>query len=191
MSHSSSGRPTKALPGNAGVWLFIFIEVTTFALLFLTYSVLYRLNYSQFEQYKAVLHLDLGVINTIMLLTASLFVALAVHKAKSQQYSRVAWYLALAMLCGCAYIGIKFWEWQQLYSLGYSLHTNTFFSFYFFLTLFHWLHVLLALVILNNFRSRYQKASPPPDLEGLQSAGSYWHMVDMLWLILFLLIYII
>src|SRR5690554_7352053 len=108
MNHSFSSRPTKALPGNAGVWLFIFIEVTTFALLFLTYSVLYRLNSGLFEQYKAVLHLDLGVINTIMLLTASLFVALAVHQAKVQQNQQVARYLLLAMLCGFAYIGIKF-----------------------------------------------------------------------------------
>lgn len=190
MNHSLSSRQAKVLPGNAGVWLFIFVEITTFALFFLTYSVLYRLNYSLFEQDKAVLHLDLGVINTIMLLTASLFVALAVNQAKSQQHTRVARYLLLAMLCGFVYIGIKFWEWQQLYSLGYTLHTNTFFSFYFFLTLFHWLHVILALIILNNFRSRYQKADPPPSLEGLQSAGSYWHMVDMLWIILFLLIYI-
>jgi len=191
MYQGLSSRQAKVLPGNAGVWLFIFVEITTFALFFLTYSVLYRLNDSSFEQYKAVLHLDLGVINTIMLLTSSLFVALAVNKAKIQQNTRVAGYLLLAMICGFVYIGTKFWEWQQLYSIGYTLHTNTFFSFYFFLTLFHWLHVILALIILNNFRSRYQKADPPPSLEGIQSAGSYWHMVDMLWIILFLLIYIV
>lgn len=191
MHHSVSSSQTKVLPGNPGVWLFIFIEVTTFALLFLTYSILHRLNPGEFEQYKAVLHLELAVINTILLLTASLFVALAVHQAKEQHYPQVAHYLLLAMLCGAAYVGIKFWEWQQLYSVGYRLHTNTFFSFYFFLTLFHWLHVVLALIILNHFRSRYRQASPAPDLEALQSGGSYWHMVDMLWLIVFLLIYII
>lgn len=182
---------SKKLSGNSGVWLFIFIEMAIFALLFLTYFVLYQQNPTLFDQYKAVLRLDLGIINTIMLLTASVLIALAVKNVKTECYASASRNLWMAILCGMVYLFIKAWEWQHLYGLGYSLHSNTFFSFYFFLTVFHWLHVILALIILNHFRSHYQTAQSIPSLEAIESAANYWHMIDLLWLILFLLIYIL
>jgi len=182
---------SKVLPGSPGVWLFIYIELTTFALLFLAYAVQFRLNSDMFNQGQAQLHLSIGISSTVFLLTASALVVASVNALHRQYLNSARHYLSLALLMGLGYVVGKVWEWVQLYKLGYSLHYDVYFFFYFFLTLFHWLHVLFGIIMLTTIRVKLNNPEKyPVDMTAIESVASYWHMVDLLWLLVFLLVYI-
>lgn len=183
---------TKTLPGSPGVWLFIYIELTTFALLFLAYAVQFRLNSEMFNAGQEQLHLNIGISSTILLLSASAFVVASVNALHKQQWKAGRHHLTLALIMGLGYLVGKVWEWVQLYKIGYSLHSDAYFFFYFFLTLFHWLHVLLGMIMLTTIRVKLNNIDKyPVDMIAIESVASFWHMVDLLWLMVFLLVYIL
>jgi nitric oxide reductase NorE protein len=185
-------KPDKKLPGDLAMWFFILAELTVFAIFFIGFSVSEQLNMEMFNKGKAQLHQTAGLINTIALITSSFFVALALnvmHKAKAKQ---AVWLLLTANVLAIIYITVKIWEYLSLFEQGITIETNTFFTLYFLITAFHLMHVLLGMVILafiaqSAWRDKYQDK----DLSGFESGTSYWHMVDLLWIILFPLIYVI
>ncbi|WP_197472833.1 cytochrome c oxidase subunit 3, partial [Oleiphilus sp. HI0123] len=88
--------------------------------------------------------------------------------------------------------GVKMWEYTETIGAGYSLHTNTFYMFYFLLTFFHFAHVLLGMVILIVVSKKAKNGDySSEDHTGVETGASYWHMVDLLWIILFPLVYVI
>ena len=186
-------------PGDFAVWIIIYVELLTFALFFLGYAFSRRADIELFNGSQELLSQTSGFINTFILITSSYFVVKAVsiiknmsqenHKEFSTKASR---WLLLALICGVAFLVIKITEFSHIFGLGINLSTNTFFMFYILLTGFHFMHVLLGSVILFNI---YQKTKifgyTPDNHVGFESGASYWHMVDLLWIILFPLIYII
>ncbi|NOR55779.1 MAG: cytochrome c oxidase subunit 3 family protein, partial [Sulfurovum sp.] len=97
-----------------------------------------------------------------------------------------------AMFLGILFLIIKLFEFSHIFGMGIHLSTNTFFMFYLLLTMFHFMHVMLGLIILWNI---YQKTKfvgyTVDDYSGIETGASYWHLVDLLWIVLFPLIYII
>lgn len=180
------------VPGNPGVWLFLLVELTTFALLFMSYALMYRLDMAAFQYDQQQLNVHWGTANTILLLTAGLAMVLATQANEKSNQKGVRRYLLWASLFGCGYVVLKFSEWIALYTSGITMGTSNFFGFYYFLSAFHWLHVVLGLVFIINIRAACHKdhdESMHPD--SLESMASYWHMVDLLWLILFVLLYVV
>lgn len=114
-------------------------------------------------------------------------------KLTTQSANSVAskWLLS-AMFLGMLFLIIKLFEFSHIFGMGITLSTNTFFMFYLLLTMFHFMHVMLGLIILWNI---YQKTKSvgytPDDYSGIETGASYWHLVDLLWIVLFPLIYII
>lgn len=194
MSSRVSGPITEAsnrLPGDLAMWFFILAELTVFAIFFIGFAVSEQLNIELFKQGKAQLHKTAGVINTIALITSSLFVALAVRAIHQKNNQLSIQLLTLAQLCSCVYLLCKSWEYHSLFELGFTIETNVFFTLYFLITFFHFLHVILGMVILGFIAVKAKTDSYQHDVSGFESGACYWHMVDMVWIILFPLVYVI
>ena len=187
---------TKYPPGDFAIWIIIYIELLTFGLFFLGYIYSRRGDIELFNASQLLLDQRAGFINTILLITSSYFVVKAVKLVKSFE-TKKAWdkasnYLLGAIGLGGIFLILKMVEFVGKYQEGINLSTNKFFMFYFLLTMFHFLHVLLGMIILFNL---YQKTKiggyTKENHIGLETGASYWHMVDLLWIVLFPLIYII
>ena len=186
-------------PGDFAVWIIIYVELLTFALFFLGYAFSRRADIELFNGSQEILSQTSGFINTFILITSSFFVVKGVQVIKNmtqENYKefnlKASRWLLLALTCGVAFLVIKITEFSHVFGLGINLSTNKFFMFYILLTGFHFMHVLLGSVVLFNI---YQKTKSygytPDDYKGFESGASYWHMVDLLWIVLFPLIYII
>ncbi|MFT5757951.1 MAG: nitric oxide reductase NorE protein [Alteromonadaceae bacterium] len=182
----------KKLPGDLAMWFFILAELTVFAVFFIGFAVAEQLNSAMFIAGKAQLHPTAGLINTVALITSSLFVALAARAFHLKKQRQVAGLLIAAQLIAVVYLTVKMWEYQFLFSSGVDIETNTFFTLYFLITAFHFMHVLLGMVILMLMTIKaYQGKYHNQSAASFESGACYWHMVDLLWIILFPLIYVI
>ncbi|MFO7530648.1 MAG: cytochrome c oxidase subunit 3 family protein [Marinobacter sp.] len=185
-----SGR--EDLPGDFAMWLFILMELTVFAIFFISFATMQSLYPVIFGTGKSSLHPVAGLICTLALITSSYFVALAGIRLQQGNKSRCSLFLAAALMAATVYLITKFWEYSQLIQAGYDLSTNTFYTLYFFITFFHLMHVVLGMVILGYMLHRtLQGAYATGEHSGFESGGSYWHMVDLVWIILFPTIYVI
>ena len=186
-------------PGDFGVWIIIYVELLTFGLFFVGYAFSRRDNLEMFNQSQLMLNQTSGFINTFILITSSYFVAKGVALMRSMTEANqisankeASRWLKFAMACGIAFLFIKGAEFVHIFGEGINLSTNKFFMFYLLLTMFHFMHVLLGTVILFNVHQRTKVAAyTPQDHRGFESGASYWHMVDLLWIVLFPLVYII
>ncbi len=193
---------SRGLPGDFAIWIFIFAELTVFAIFFFCYSWMHSHNVEMFEAGQANLHPAAGLINTAALITSSYTIALAIIFAKQGRLRASQAGLALSIVLGLVYVFTKLWEYQELFDAGFNLSSNNFYMFYFFTTGFHFMHVILGLVVLlimlvrmmpaTSLRSQLDSAGVnKSELGNLESAASYWHMIDLLWIILFPLVYVL
>jgi nitric oxide reductase NorE protein len=136
-------------------------------------------------------HLDLafGVVKTLILLSSSWSIARCVERSRAgdpEAAHSALWFTAARGVLFCV---LKLYEWSAEIGQGFGLGTNRFFSFYFFLTGMHLLHVLVGFIALGVIR--WELASPARHSQELIETGAtYWHMVDFLWVIIFALLYV-
>ena len=192
MSTSLETVATRRLPGDLAMWLFILAELSVFALLILAFAVTQALKPQLFAASRQLLDTSTGLAMTLSLLSAGLLAALAQQRVRQAQPGQAALLLLLALLVACGYLGLKLGEYRHLLSLGLGLEHNTFFTLYWILTGFHFLHVLLGMLILvwlaeGCRRRRYG----PGNCSGFESGVLYWHMVDLVWVVLFPLVYLL
>lgn len=183
---------TGALPGDFAIWIFIFAELLVFGVFFLAYAFARANNVELFNESQLQLDRISGAANTLVLITSSYFVVRAVAAIRDDESRRCVHWLGAAIGMGSVFLVIKMFEFADKFSAGISLSTNTFFMFYLSLTFFHFMHVILGMVILAAvlLKARsggYSAASHT----GVETGASYWHMVDLVWLILFPLVYVI
>lgn len=192
----SQTNQAKKLPGDLAMWFFILAELTVFAIFFIGFAIAENSNLAMFAQGKAQLHKLAGLINTLALITSSYFVAISLHLMRNKQERKAVKQLIYALCFASIYIILKLWEYQALFSQGIDIETNTFFTLYFLITAFHFMHILLGMVILvymavNAYKDKYNDPATENEFSGFESGACYWHMVDLLWIILFPLIYVI
>lgn len=184
----------RELPGDLAMWCFILAELAVFALLLGSMAYVRGKWPEMFSAGVATLHPVAGLINTLALLTGSYWVALGVAAMRRGESTRVVWWFRAGAASGLLYLIIKLVEYQQMFSAGYTLRTNTFYFFYFFTTFFHLMHVVLGMVILLVVATRFRRGayeSHETRQMAAESAASYWHMVDLVWLMLFPLLYVL
>ena len=192
MSASILKTEPKLLPGDLAIWFFIFMELLVFAVAFISYSVMRLKNIEMFNQYQLTLNTELGAANTILLITSSYFVVRAVQAIKLDDIKGCANWLYAALAGGTGFLILKSFEYQDKFSHGIDLSTNTFYFFYLSLTMFHFLHVILGMIILLFIAIKAQRGGySSKDHIGIESGAVYWHMVDLVWIVLFPLVYII
>lgn len=183
---------TKLLPGDLAIWFFIFMELLVFGIFFIIYAVMRLQNIEMFNQYQLTLNRELGAANTLLLITSSYFVVLAVHAIKINDIKRCTFWLYAALGGGAGFLILKSIEYSDKFSAGINLSTNTFYMFYLSLTMFHFLHVILGMIILLAIAIKVKAGAYSADNHiGIETGASYWHMVDLVWIILFPLVYII
>lgn len=182
----------RRLPGDLAMWFFILAELSVFALLILTFTVAQALYPQTFSEGRQLLDRSTGLAMTLSLLTAGLFAALAQEQVRQDRPRRAALLLCVALLLACGYVGIKLTEYAHLLANGLGMEHNTFFTLYWILTAFHFLHVLLGMVILAWLAEGCQRRRYGAQRNsGLESGVLYWHMVDLVWVLLFPVVYIL
>jgi nitric oxide reductase NorE protein len=183
--------PGRRLPGDLAMWFFILAELTVFALLILTFAVAQALQPQLFQDSRQLLDSSTGLALTLSLLTSGLFAALAQEQVRQARAQRAAWLLLAALLSASVYVLLKLGEYSHLAGSGLGMELNTFFTLYWILTGFHFVHVLLGLVILGWLAERCRRRAYGPGNSSVMESGVlYWHMVDLIWVLLFPLVYI-
>jgi cytochrome c oxidase subunit 3 len=173
-----------------GMWIFLATEVLFFGAVLLGYAV-YRNTYPEiFEESSRHLDIVLGTLNTAVLLCSSLTMAFAVHEARQGNNSAMTRYTLTTMLLGGVFLGIKFYEYYLKYTE--HLHLNIFFLFYFVLTGVHALHMIVGEGLLLTLAWRGSKGQfSPAYYTPVDNGGLYWHFVDIVWVFLFPLLYLV
>jgi len=182
----------RRLPGDLAMWFFILAELSVFALLILAFTVAQALHPQMFSDGRQLLDRSTGLAMTLSLLTAGLFAALAQEQIRQDRPRRAALLLCVALVLASGYVGIKLTEYAHLLASGLGMEHNTFFTLYWILTGFHFLHVLLGMVILGWLAEGCRRRRHDSQrCSGLESGVLYWHMVDLIWVLLFPLVYIL
>ncbi len=186
-----SPRVLPRLRGDLGVWLVILLELLTFAILFVAYAFARNGELEVFQASQKTLNLHAGAFNTVLLITGSWCVACAVRAVQRDACALGARWLLASLACGTGFLVVKLSEYAEKLQAGVDLSSNTFYMFYIFLTGFHFLHVvvgMLALVYLWFKTRRGDYGSH--DSHALETGAAFWHMVDLLWIVLFPLVYV-
>lgn len=182
-------------PVEGGVWVVVLGELCVFTLFFTTFLYYRAFSPEQFEESRALLRQDLGALNTLILLTSSWCVASAVKSlAIVEQRPRALALLRGALGCGAAFVAVKIFEYTGAINAGINVLSDEFFMFYFMLTGIHLLHLLVGMGLLtattiNLRRAIATQGAPSEPLVGF--ASCFWHMLDLLWIILFPLLYLL
>ena len=178
-------------PGDFAIWIFIYAELLVFGIFFLSYAFARSQNVELFNESQLNLNRISGAINTLILITSSYFVVRAVAAIRENKSLLCARWLLAAIVLASAFIGIKLFEFISIYSEGISLSTNTFYMFYLSMTFFHFMHVIMGMVILIAVMLKAKQGGySNEDHTGVETGASYWHMVDLVWIILFPLVYV-
>lgn len=182
----------RRIPGEPGIWVFIGGDLLVFSLFFIIFVYYRARNVDVFLSSQGELNQFFGLLNTMLMLTASLMVALAVQAARLPAGARrVKPLLYAAGSCGVAFVIVKIFEWGAKIRHGISLTTNDFFMYYFMFTGIHLFHVLVALGIMALMLTKARRPEQVGDgLLVLEAGGIFWHLVDLLWVVLFALLYL-
>ncbi|VWX50170.1 cytochrome c oxidase subunit 3 [Novosphingobium sp. 9U] len=185
--------PRDRIPGEPGIWVMIMGDLFVFALLFGTVAYYRMQEPALFHASQPALNQGLGLFNTIALLTSSLLVVLGLEAARHDEAARALRLVRGAQLLGLMFVVVKAVEYYQKGGEGLLPDTNTFFMFYFVLTGMHLVHVIVGLVALH-VMSRIVRHAPsgtsPRNLPLAECCALFWHMVDVLWVVLFAIFYL-
>jgi nitric oxide reductase NorE protein len=182
----------KAFPvGSEGIWTFVFIDMMVFLLIFFVFTTQRIDQYSLYQEAHHHLNVIFGFVNTVILLTSSLFVVRGVRAARAGFATRVASQLQLALGLGLLFFVSKVLEYYGKFTSGISIATSSFFTFYFFITFLHLLHLLGVMIFVIAYRrgARHGVADRRY-VTGIENVGLFWHFVDLLWVFIFTLLYL-
>jgi nitric oxide reductase NorE protein len=171
-----------------GVWVFIGTDAVIFAILFMSFMNDRLKEPGVFEASRHALNFDLGGLDTLILLTSSWLVALGVRAANRGELERVPGFLLGGVLTGCAFVASKSTEYAEKFAAGITPATDHFYMWYFTLTGMHLIHVLVGTGLLTYLwiKTRRKRVN----LKEIECIASYWHLVDLLWIVLFPLLYL-
>ena len=183
--------PARRLPGDVAMWIFILAELSVFGILIFAFAVTQALHETLFHESRLLLDRSTGLALTAGLLTSGLLAALAVAQVRQGRQRGAMWLLLCALASACVYVALKLHEYGHLLQMGLDVEHNRFFALYWILTGFHFLHVLLGMVILGWMANRCRLAAyGAGQLAPFESGVLYWHMVDLVWVILFPVVYV-
>lgn len=189
------GRPAQRagrhLPGGEGVWVFVYADMAVFAVMFGSFMWDRHHALELFEISRQALNINVGGINTLILLTSSMLVVLGVDALKYGRMNLAPTFFGLAAACGLAFIVSKVFEYSAKFEAGIGLQTNDFFMYYFIMTGIHLGHVVVGTGIVAVLALKSRSERPGGSMAIYEGGATYWHMVDLLWVCLFPLLYIV
>jgi nitric oxide reductase NorE protein len=183
-------KPTKFVPGQPDMWVFVLFETLLFTGYFSVYLVSRTQNQALYLQSQSDLDLRFGVFNTIALLLSSWAIAQCVQASREGDYRSALTNAFLTISFGVVFLISKILEWVKEIRMGNTFTSDEFFQHYFFLTSIHCIHLLIGFVVLGVVV--YQLWSPARRSQQLvETAATYWHTVDFLWVLIFALLYVV
>lgn len=174
----------RQLPGELIMWVLIVSELAVFCVCLLVFLALRLTDPALFAQSQDQLHRAAAGINTVVLVTSGLLAACAMTATRRGKRGRARGLLLAAAGLGMVFLALKAVEYADAFTKGIGVETNSFFTFYFLLTGFHAAHVIAGIVILLIVCVRPAPAS-------VEVGGQFWHMVDLVWVLLFPIIYLL
>jgi len=186
---TTTGEPGRFWPGQPDMWAFVVFEAFLFTAYFTVYVLCRVQSLDLYLASQAQLAPWIGTLNTLLLLASSWSGARCVGAARAGSYRAALTSSYLTVFFGVAFLVSKVLEWRAEIGQGFTFTTNEFFSFYYFLTALHFLHVLIGFVFLGvvvrelrDVRRRSQTL--------IETGATYWHTVDFLWVMIFSLLYV-
>ncbi len=177
--------------GKMGVWWFLASEIMVFGGLIISYT-LFRIQHGGWEAQAAHVNWRLGALNTLVLLTSSMTMILAYGAVQADDRPKVKTYLAMTVFLGLVFLGIKSIEYTHEIREGFTPLSGLFWSFYFMMTGLHAVHVTGGIVLNSMLLGQAAKGSLwPHRQQRVEFAGLYWHFVDVVWIFLFPLLYLV
>lgn len=204
LQHHFSDADQQKESAKMGMWLFLLTEMLLFGGLFCAYSVFRAWNPEMFLNAHRFLDVKMGMINTFVLITSSLTMALSIKSLQIDKKKHAVWYLTATLVFAAVFLVIKYFEYSHKFHLGQlpgkyytftgveGTNPHIFFSIYFAMTGLHGIHIIFGMLVIawmlyrtitNQFSSEYYT---PVEMTGL-----YWHLVDLIWIYLFPLLYLI
>jgi heme/copper-type cytochrome/quinol oxidase subunit 3 len=177
--------------GKLGIWLFLASEVMLFGALFSTYIIL-RVGASEWPHGE--LSIPLGAINTVILISSSVTMVLAWASLKMHQWGKHRLYLSLTFLLALVFLVNKYFEYSAHLAAGEGPWHSTFLAIYFTLTGLHGLHIIGGMVVMAYLfgpGARLWKTNPEQFTNRIEYTGLYWHFVDLVWIFLFPVLYLL
>lgn len=177
-------------PGEPALWVFLLGDMTLFAILFGVIGYYRSTQFNTFADSQAMLSQVQGVLNTALLLTGSLLVALGVQAARRGADRCARRYLLLGISTGVGFCAVKWFEYSAKVGAGITPTTNNFFTCYFVFTGLHLFHVVIGIAVLALMWHRARPDRLDDSMRFIEGGACYWHLVDLLWIVLFALLYL-
>jgi len=185
-----------------GMWLFLYTEIILFGGLFVLYAVYFHNYPAAFAENGKELNRVIGAFNTIILLISSFTVAASITAIRQQAKKCCLLLLATSFLCGILFLINKYYEWGHKFAIGIYPDSpllnsgppgkNIFFGLYYVITGLHGLHVVIGMTLLGiSFLLVCQDKITAQRFAMLENSGLYWHLVDLIWIFVFPLFYLI
>jgi nitric oxide reductase NorE protein len=185
-----TARPAGHIPGQPDMWVLVLFEALVFTAYFAVYLFHRSADSALFLRSQAFLSPWLGTLDTVLLLTSSMFMLRCVQAARARAAGAAMTNAYLTTALGAAFLISKMTEWILLTRDGHGFTSNEFFMYYFFLTGIHVLHLLIGFITLGVII--YQLRSPKRrSQEIVETCAVYWHTVDLLWILIFSLLYVV
>jgi nitric oxide reductase NorE protein len=178
-------------PGGILMWIIIYLEMVTFGIALVFMALNARAEPEVFHQSRLLLNTTYGAINTIFLLSSGWCMAQSVHFLKAKNFAKSKLFMRLTLLGGLLFLGLKAVEYADKMKAGLTIGYNSFFSYYWMLTLFHVIHVVVGIIILLVLGRNLSKKPQTLKIADYESGAAFWHMCDLIWLLLFPIIYLL
>lgn len=206
VAHHFKNAEHQYLSAKEGVWLFMVTEILMFGGLFVAYTLYHSMYPEMFAEGAASLNWKMGFFNTVVLILSSLTMALGIHYLQKNQPKKAAIQLAITIFCGAIFMVVKYFEYTHKFHLGLlpgkfldvaavgAQHANLglYFGFYYCMTGLHGIHVLTGMgliswLLFKTIRGDFDAEYYTP----VEGVGLFWHIVDLVWIFLFPLLYLV
>lgn len=178
-------------PGGVLLWIIIFIEILTFTIGISVFLYQKSGDFETFSQSQALLNTTFGMVNTVVLITGGFMMATSLHLLKAGNNNKSLLWIRAAIMMGFVFLSIKGYEYVGKIAHGLTIDYDSFYSFYWLLTGFHFIHVLVAVIILLFMARGIRKGRySQDDYIDVESGAAFWHMCDLIWLFLFPVLYL-
>jgi heme/copper-type cytochrome/quinol oxidase subunit 3 len=192
--YTVEARPDTGLTnGKIGIWLFLASEVMLFGSLFASYVML-RVGNAHWPPGSTYLNIPLATLNTVILISSSVTMVLAWASLARNDFARFRLFMGITILCGFGFLTVKYFEYSAKFHHELFPSTNTFLAIYFTLTGLHMLHVIGGMAVNAYFwgpGSAQWKTEPVHFMNRVENAGLFWHLVDLVWIFLFPILYLL
>ncbi|NOX46509.1 MAG: nitric oxide reductase [Chlorobi bacterium] len=179
-------------PGGILIWIIVLMEVLTFGIALIVFRVNFHQDYDTFLNSQNMLSKNIGLFNTVVLITSGYFMATVIVKIKQSRIKGAIKWMFFTIGTGLLFLFVKGWEYSIKIAEGHSFGYDDFFDFYWMLTSFHFIHVLVGVVILSVLLFKLRKGDyGASNFLDIETGGVFWHMCDLIWILLFPVLYLL